>query len=95
MRAGIVYAHLAARAAAPDAAAQMELERVRREHQKQLSGLKVKNDVAIAAIRQELAVVRRELNASHALNECYARKLKTYDGIAQLVAAAARAEPLR
>jgi hypothetical protein len=39
-----------------------------------------------------LAAARRELNALRMHNEWYARKPKTYDGIAQLIAAAARAE---
>ena len=48
----------------------------------------------ISALRQELVAARREMNSLRAINECYARKLKTYDGIAQLIAAAARTEPV-
>jgi hypothetical protein len=89
------YARRKALAAAPDAAVQKERLVVRREHQKELSDLKSKHDAEIAAIRQELATARRELNVLRTHNEWYARKLKTYDGIAQLIAAAARTEQVR
>ncbi len=49
----------------------------------------------ISTLRQELTAARRELNALRAHNEWYARKLKTYDGIAQMIAAAARTEQVR
>ena len=49
----------------------------------------------LAASRQELVAARRELSSLKAINEWYARKIKTYDGIAQLIAAAARTEQAR
>jgi|ERR1700747_2409113 hypothetical protein len=89
------YARRKALVAAPDAAVQEERLVLRREHQKELSDLKSKHDAEIAAIRHELATARRELNVLRTHNEWYARKLKTYDGIAQLIAAAARTEQVR
>jgi uncharacterized protein involved in exopolysaccharide biosynthesis len=92
MNLAAAYARLAA---SPDFAEQTKLAALRAEHRKQLTDTKAKHDAEIVAIRQELAAARRELNALRARNESYARKLKSYDGIAQLIAAAARTEPVR
>ena len=54
-----------------------------------------KSAAVIIALQRELAAARRELNALRTHNEWYARKFKTYEGIAQLIAAAARTEPVR
>jgi len=83
------YARLAA---SPDFAEQTKLAALRAEHRKQLTDAKAKSAAEISALRQELATARHELNALRTHNEWYARKLKTYDGIAQLIAAAARTE---
>ena len=64
-------------------------------HRKQLTDAETKFAEEIIALRRELAAARRELNALRTHNEWYARKLKTYDGIAQLIAAAARTEQVR
>ena len=82
-------------AASPDFAEQTKLAALRAEHRKQLTDTQAKHDAEIAAIRQELATARCELNSLGTHNEWYARKLKTYDGIAQLIAAAARTEQMR
>jgi hypothetical protein len=92
MKLAVAYAHLAA---SPDFAEQTKLAALRAEHRKQLTDAKAKHDAEIAAVRQELAAARRELNALRTHNEWYARKLKTYDGIGQLIAAAARTEQAR
>jgi hypothetical protein len=86
------YARLAA---SPDFAEQTKLAALRAEHHKQLADAKAKHDAKIAAIRQELAAARGELNTLRTHNEWYVRKQKTYDGIAQLIAAAARTEQAR
>ena len=86
------YARLAA---SPDFAEQTKLAALRAEHRKQLTDAEAKSAAEIIALRRELAAARRELNALRTHNEWYARKLKTYDGIAQLIAAAARTEPVR
>ena len=83
------YARLAA---SPDFAEQTKLAALRAEHRKQLTDAEAKSTAEIIALRQELATARRELNALRAHNEWYVRKLKTYDGIAQLITAAARTE---
>ena len=88
MKLAVAYARLAA---SPDFAEQTKLAALRAEHRKQLTDIQAKHDAEIVAIRQELATARRELNALRT----HARKLKTYDGIAQLIAAAARAEQMR
>ena len=86
------YARLAA---SPDFAEQTKLAALRAEHRKQLTDAEAKSAAVIIALQRELAAARRELNALRTQNEWYARKLKTYDGIAQLIAAAARTEPVR
>jgi hypothetical protein len=86
------YARLAA---SPDFAEQTKLAALRAEHRKQLTDAEAKSAAVIIALQRELAAARRELNALRTHNEWYARKLKTYDGIAQLIAAAARTEPVR
>ena len=83
------YARLAA---SPDFAEQTKLAALRAEHRKQLTDAEAKSAAVIIALQRELAAARRELNALRTHNEWYARKLKTYDGIAQLIAAAARTE---
>ena len=85
------YARLAA---SPDFAEQTKLAALRAEHRKQLTDVEASAAVIIA-LQRELAAARRELNALRTHNEWYARKLKTYDGIAQLIAAAARTEQAR
>ena len=79
----------------PDFAEQTKLAALRAEHRKKLTDAKAKSAAEIGTLRQELASARRELNALRTHNEWYARKLKTYDGIAQLIAAAARTEQVR
>jgi len=91
MKLAVAYARLAA---SPDFADQTKLAALRAEHRKQLFDTQAKFAAEIIALRRELVAVRRELNSSRAINGCYARKLKTYDGIAQLIAAAARTEPV-
>jgi hypothetical protein len=86
------YARLAA---SPDFAEQTKLAALRAEHRKQLTDAEAKSAAVIIAVQRELAAARRELNALRTHNEWYARKLKTYDGFAQLIAAAARTEPVR
>ena len=68
---------------------------LRAEHRKQLTDAEAKSAAVIIALQRELAAARRELNALRTHNEWYARKFKTYEGIAQLIAAAARTEPAR
>ena len=68
---------------------------LRAEHRKQLTDTQAKFVEEISALRQELVAARRELNSLRTNNEWYARKLRTYDGIAQLIAAAARTEQVR
>jgi hypothetical protein len=92
MNLAVAYARLAA---SPDFAEQTKLAALRAEHRKQLTDTQAKHDAEIAAIRHELATARRELNTLRTHNEWYVRKLKTYDGIAQLIAAAARTEQAR
>ena len=92
MNLAVAYARLAA---SPDFAEQTKLAALRADHRKQLTDTKAKSVEEISTLRQELAAARRELNALRTHNEWYARKLKTYDGIAQLIAAAARTEPVR
>ena len=92
MKLAVAYARLAA---SPDFAEQAKLAALHAEHRKQLTDTQAKFAVEIIALRRELVAVRRELNASCALNERFARTLRTYDGIAQLIAAAARTEPVR
>ena len=92
MNLAVAYARLAA---SPDFAEQTKLAALRAEHRKQLTDAETKFAVEIGTLRQELAAARRELNALRTHNEWYARKLKTYDGIAQLIAAAARTEQVR
>jgi hypothetical protein len=89
------YARRARLAASPDFAEQTKLAALRAEHRKQLTDAETKFAEEIIALRRELAAARRELNALRTHNEWYARKLKTYDGIAQLIAAAARTEPVQ
>ena len=92
------YARRARRArlaASPDFAEQTKLAALRAEHRKQLTDANAKSAAEITTLRQELASARRELNVLRTHNEWYARKLKTYDGIAQLIAAAARTEQVR
>jgi hypothetical protein len=91
MRLAAAYARLAA---SPDFVEQTTLAAIRAEHRKELTDTQSKFVEEISALRQELVAARRELNSLRAINECYARKLKTYDGIAQLIAAAARTEPV-
>ena len=91
MNLAVAYARLAA---SPDFAEQTKLAALRAEHRKQLTDAEAKSAAVIIALQRELAAARRELNALRTHNEWYARKLKTYDGIAQLIAAAARTEPL-
>jgi hypothetical protein len=86
------YARLAA---SPDFAEQTKLAALRAEHRKQLADANDKSAAEISALRQEPVAARRELHVSRTHNEWYARKLKTYDGIAQLIAAAARTEQAR
>jgi hypothetical protein len=92
MNLAVQYARLAA---SPDFAEQTKLAALRAEHRKQLTDAEAKSAAVIIALQRELAAARRELNALRTHNEWYARKLKTYDGIAQLIAAAARTEPVR
>jgi hypothetical protein len=92
MNLAVAYARLAA---SPDFAEQTKLAALRAEHRKQLTDAEAKSAAVIIALQRELAAARRELNALRTHNEWYARKLKTYDGIAQLIAAAARTEPVR
>jgi hypothetical protein len=92
MNLAVAYARLAA---SPDFAEQTKLAALGAEHRKQLADAKAKSAAEISALRQELVAARRELNSLRAINEWYARKLKTYDGIAQLIAAAARTEQVR
>jgi hypothetical protein len=92
MNLAVAYARLAA---SPDFAEQSKLAALRAEHRKQLTDAEAKSAAVIIALQRELAAARRELNALRTHNEWYMRKLKTYDGIAQLIAAAARTEPLR
>ena len=89
------YARLARLAASSDFAEQTKLAALRADHRKQLTDTQAKFAQEINALRQELAAARRELNALRTHNEWYVRKLKTYDGIAQLIAAAARTEQTR
>ena len=89
------YARRARLAASPDFAEQTKLAALRAEHRKQLTDANAKSAAEITTLRQELASARRELNVLRTHNEWYARKLKTYDGIAQLIAAAARTEQVR
>jgi hypothetical protein len=91
MKLAVAYARLAA---SPDFAEQAKLAAPGAEHPKQLTDTQAKYVEEISALRQELVAARREMNSLRAINECYARKLKTYDGIAQLIAAAARTEPV-
>ena len=86
------YARRARLAASPDFAEQTKLAALRAEHRKQLTDAEAKSAAEITTLRQELAAARRELYVLRTHNEWYARKLKTYDGIAQLIAAAARTE---
>jgi hypothetical protein len=86
------YARLAA---SPDFAEQTKLATLRAEHRKQLTDAEAKSAAVIIALQRELTSARRELNVLRTHNEWYARKLKTYDGIAQLIAAAARTEQVR
>ena len=65
----------------------------RAEHRNEPTDSHAKFVEEISALRQELVATRCELNSLRAINECYARKLKTFGGIAQLLAAAARTEP--
>ena len=92
MKLAVAYARLAA---SPDFAEQTKLAALPADHREQLTDAKAKSAAEISTLRQELAAARRELNALRAHNEWYARKLKTYDGIAQLIAAAARTEEAR
>ena len=92
MKLAVAYARLAA---SPDFAEQTKLAALRAEHRKQLTDTQAKFAAEIIALRRELVAVQRELNASRALNERFARTLRTYDGIAQLIAAAAGTEPVR
>ena len=92
MNLAVAYARLAA---SPDFAEQTKLAALRAEHHKQLIAAKAEFSEEINALRRELGTARRELNALRTHNEWYARKLKTYDGIAQLIAAAARTEQAR
>jgi hypothetical protein len=92
MNLAVAYARLAA---SPDFAEQTKLAALRAEHREQLTDAEAKSAAVIIALQRELAAARRELNALRTHNEWYARKLKTYDGIAQLIAAAARTEPVR
>jgi hypothetical protein len=92
MKLAVAYARLAA---SPDYAEQTKLAALRAEHRKQLTDAEAKFTAEIIALRRELAAARRELNALRTHNEWYARKLKAYDGIAQLIAAAARTEQVR
>jgi chromosome segregation ATPase len=92
MNLAVAYARLAA---SPDFAEQTKLAALRAEHREQLADTRAKFVEEISTLRRELAAARRELNALRTHNEWYARKLKTYDGIAQLIAAAARTEPVR
>jgi hypothetical protein len=86
------YARLAA---SPDFAGQTKLAALRAAHRKQLTDAEAKSAALIIALQRELAAARRELNALRTHNEWYARKFRTYEGIAQLIAAAARTEPVR
>jgi hypothetical protein len=92
MNLAVAYARLAA---SPDFAEQTKLAALRAEHRKQLTDAQAKFVEEISALRRELAAARRELNSLRTHNEWYERKLKTYDGIAQLIAAAARTEQAR
>jgi hypothetical protein len=76
-------------------AEQTKLAALRAEHRKQLTDTQAKFVEEISALRRELAAARRDLNALRTHNEWYARKLKTYDGIAQLIAAEARTEQVQ
>ena len=89
------YARRARLAASPDFAEQTKLAALRAEHRKQLTDAEAKSAAVIIALQRELTSARRELNVLRTHNEWYARKLKTYDGIAQLIAAAARTEQVR
>ena len=92
MNLAVAYARLAA---SPDFAEQSKLAALRAEHRKQLTDAEAKSAAVIIALQRELAAARRELNALRTHNEWYARKLRTCDGIAQLIAAAARTEQVR
>ena len=92
MNLAVAYARLAA---SPDFAEQTKLAALRAEHRKQLTDTQAKFVEEISALRQELVAARPELNSLRTHNEWYARKLRTYDGIAQLIAAAARTEQVR
>jgi hypothetical protein len=92
MNLAVAYARLAA---SPDFAEQTKLAALRAEHRKQLTDAEANSAAVIVALQRELAAARRELNALRTHNEWYARKLKTYDGIGQLIAAAARTEQAR
>ena len=92
MKLAVAYSRLAA---SPHFAEQAKLAALRAEHRKQLTDTQAKFTAEIIALRRELVAVRRELNASRALNERFARTLRTYDGITQLIAAAARTEQAR
>ena len=89
MKLAVAYARLAA---SPDFAEQTKLAALRAEHRKQLTDAEAKSAAVIIALKRELAAARRELNALRTHNEWYVRKLRTYDGITQLIAAAARTE---
>ena len=84
MNLAVAYARLAA---SPDFAEQAKLAALRAEHRKQLTDAEAKFAAEIIALRRELAAARRELNVLRTHNEWYARKLKTYNGIAQTAAA--------
>jgi hypothetical protein len=76
----------------PEFAEQTKLAALRAEHRKQLTDAETKFAAENIALRRELATARRELNVLRMHNEWYVRKLKTYDGMAQLITAAARTE---